>query len=130
MKPELFKQFGIAFPSYFVLLLTGIAPALGPRLTGLVAPFPLYAAVLAGFAHHVQGPASATGVLRGLLLGLFAFAAFFLVLAALIEGAGIAVAFASAIVLALALQALSLWALRRRQRARVRRCRASVSRRP
>ena len=23
MKPELFKQFGVAFPSYFVLLLTG-----------------------------------------------------------------------------------------------------------
>src|SRR5207248_1789769 len=30
----------------FVVLLTGIAPALGPRLSGLLAPFPLYASIL------------------------------------------------------------------------------------
>jgi hypothetical protein len=52
-------------------------------------------------------------VLRGLVLGLFAFAGFFLVLAALIEWVGIASAFAGAIAVALALQAGSLWALRR-----------------
>jgi hypothetical protein len=52
-------------------------------------------------------------VLRGLLLGLFAFAGFFLVLAVLIERAGIAPAFAAAIAVAVALQAGSLWTLRR-----------------
>jgi hypothetical protein len=97
----------------FVLLLTGMAPMLGPGLTGLLAPFPLYAAILAIFAHHLEGPASAAGVLRGLLLGLFAFAGFFLVLAVLIERAGIAPAFAAAIAVAIALQAGSLWTLRR-----------------
>src|SRR5438445_13344949 len=40
MRPELFKQFGIAFPSYFVLLLTGfifagIAAAITTRREGL-----------------------------------------------------------------------------------------------
>ena len=98
----------------FVVLLTGVASALGPHLTGLLSPFPLYAAILAIFAHHLQGPAAAAGVLRGLLLGLFAFASFFLALALLIEPAGIAPAFAAAIVVALALQAGSLWVLRRR----------------
>jgi hypothetical protein len=97
----------------FVLLLTGVAPILGPRLTGLLAPFPLYAAVLTVFAHHLQGAAPAAQVLRGLLLGLFAFAGFFLMLAALIERLGIIPAFATAIAVALVLQATSLWALRR-----------------
>jgi hypothetical protein len=44
--------------------------------------------------------------------GLFAFAGFFLVLAALIVRTGIAPAFAAAIAVALALQAGSLWTLR------------------
>jgi hypothetical protein len=45
--------------------------------------------------------------LRCLLVGLFAFAAFFLVLAALIERGVIALAFAAAIAVALVLQAIS-----------------------
>ena len=97
----------------FVLLLTGLAPAFGPRLTGLLAPFPLYAAILAIFAHRLQGPSSAALVLRGLLLGLFAFAGFFLALAALLEPLGIAPAFAAAIIIALTIQAGSLWVMRR-----------------
>ncbi len=79
-------------------LLVGAAslPLLGPRLAGLIAPFLLYATVLATFAHRVQGAAPAVGVLRGLLLGLFAFAAFL-----------------AAIVVALALQGASLALVRR-----------------
>ena len=103
----------MAVATAFVLLLTGVAPALGPRLTGLLAPFPLYAAILAVFAHQLQGPAPAASVLRGLLLGLFGFAGFFLVLAALLDRAGITTAFTAAIALALALQAGSLQVLRR-----------------
>ena len=56
-------------------MLTASAGALGPRLTGLLAPFPLYAAVLTVFAHAFDGGDAAASVLRGLLLGLFAFAA-------------------------------------------------------
>lgn len=96
-----------------VLLLTGAAPALGPRLSGLLATFPLYASILSTFAHRLEGPDAAAGVLRGLLMGLYAFASFFLVLALLIERVGIAPAFAAAIVVALTIQAGSLWVLRR-----------------
>jgi hypothetical protein len=46
--------------------------------------------------------------LRGLLLGLFGFAGFFLVLALLIERAGLVVAFAGAIAATLAIQTVSL----------------------
>jgi hypothetical protein len=97
----------------FVLLLTGSATALGPRLTGLLAPFPLYATILAVFAHRLQGPTAAIRVLHGLLLGLFAFASFFLALAALIASVGIVPSFAAAIAVALVLQAVSLGVLRR-----------------
>jgi hypothetical protein len=96
----------------FVLLLTGSASALGPQLTGLLAPFPLYAAILAVFAHHQAGAPLATRVLHGLLLGLFAFASFFVVLTALIEQVGVATAFAAALTIALVIQAGSLWVLR------------------
>jgi hypothetical protein len=98
----------------FVLLLTSLAPSLGPRLTGLLAPFPVYAAVLAIFAHRIQGPAAAVTVLRGLVLGLFAFSGFFVVLAGLLEHAGVAPSFAAAVATAVALQAVSLRTLRRR----------------
>jgi len=96
-----------------VLVLTGVAHVLGPQLTGLLATFPLYGAILAGFAHHLQGPGPAIRVLRGLLLGLFAFAGFFFVLAMLLERVGIAGGFAAAIAAVLALQGGALWALRR-----------------
>jgi hypothetical protein len=89
-----------------VLAITELAPVLGPRWSGVLATFPVYAAILTVFAHRVS-VTSAMEVLRGLLLGLFAFAAFFVVLGMLIERAGVAVAFAVAIVSALAVQAVS-----------------------
>jgi uncharacterized membrane protein (GlpM family) len=98
----------MAVTTGLVLLLTGTAPALGPRLAGLLATFPLYAAILAVFAHRQEGPGPAVQVLRGLLLGLFSFAAFFAVLAALLERAGMALAFTAAVAAALVLQVCSL----------------------
>jgi hypothetical protein len=59
-------------------------------------------------AHRLEGGASAVGVLRGLTLGLFSFAGFFLAVALLLEPDGIVVAFASAIAVALLMQLLTL----------------------
>src|SRR5688572_8499191 len=78
-----------------VLAITESAAAIGPRWSGTIAAFPLYAAILTVFAHR-SGPAPAIQVLRGLLWGLFGFAGFFLTLAALLDRASIAVAFAAA----------------------------------
>ena len=104
----------MAVATAFVVLLTAAAPLLGARLTGLLAPFPLFASVLAVFSHMQRGPTVAAGVLRGLLLGLFAFAGFFVALAQLLAPAGIALAFAAAIAAALGIQGCSLWLLRSR----------------
>jgi hypothetical protein len=51
-------------------------------------------------------------VLRGLLLGLFAFAGFYLALALLLERVGIGAAFSAAILSALAVQGMTLLFLR------------------
>lgn len=100
----------------YLVVLTSLAPTIGPHLTGLLSPFPLYAAILAVFAHHLQGPAPAVRVVNGLLVGLFGFATFFLVLSGLLPVVGTAVAFAAAILTVLFMQAAALWLLRRTAR--------------
>jgi hypothetical protein len=95
-----------------VLVITALAPRLGARVSGVLATYPLFAAILTAFAHHLQGAGAAVSVLRGLLFGLFAFASFCLVLAVSLVHLGIAGAFGAAIVAALLVQALSLWRLR------------------
>lgn len=96
----------------FVVALTELAPVLGPHLSGLLAPFPIYATVLGAFTHQNEGAAAAARLLRGVVLGLFSFATFFAVVAALVARVGIAAAFVSAAVAAVALQRLSLRAVR------------------
>jgi hypothetical protein len=103
----------VVVATVLVLALTAAAEPLGARLTGLLAPFPLYATILTVFGHALGGPAAARDVLRGLLLGLFALTAFFLVLASMLPQAGIAGAFTAATGVALGLQGASLWLLRR-----------------
>jgi hypothetical protein len=104
----------IVIGTSFILLITGSASFIGPRLTGLLTTIPLYVTILAIFAHRHQGPAAAAHVLRGLLYGMFAFAGFFITLGLLLEKAGITVSFLSAIVVALAIQGISLWILRQK----------------
>ena len=98
----------------FVVLITGLAPAFGPRLTGLLSPFPIFTATLAAFAHHQYGLDATVNVLRGLLMGLFSFASFFFVLAIMLQPAGILPAFTVAILVVIVLQSVSFWLLRRR----------------
>jgi hypothetical protein len=105
--------FRIVVATGLVLVLTGIAPAIGAHLSGLLLPFPVYAGVLAIFAHRQDGDAAANDVLTGLLFGLFAFGAFFLVLAIGLSRWGVGLAFLVAILVALLIQGLTLRALRR-----------------
>ncbi len=98
----------------FVFLLTGIAPAMGPHLTGLLAPFPIFTATLGAFTHHLYGPAAVMSVLRGLVVGLFSYASFFFTLALLLVPAGILLAFAAAIAVEFAFQGIALLLLQKR----------------
>jgi hypothetical protein len=86
---------------------TESAPVLGAFATGLLSPYPIYATILAAFAHEQDGAGAAARTLRGLLIGLFAFVGFFLTLALALVPAGIATAFVIAIAVLLAIQAYS-----------------------
>jgi hypothetical protein len=88
----------------FVVGLTEAAKHLGPHLTGLLAPFPLDALILAVFSQHFDGPPAAIRVLKGMVQGLFSFALFFLIVGEFTEKAGIGTSLLLAIVIALALQ--------------------------
>ncbi len=100
-----------------VLALTTAAPLLGPRVSGLLATFPLFAAVLAVFAHRTQDRIAAVSVLRGLLLGLFSFAAFFAALEPVLPRYGIGAGFSAAIGAALLTQTTTLLLMGNRLRA-------------
>ncbi len=69
----------IVVATTFVFVLTTTADSLGPQLSGLVAPFPIFGVVFAAFTHAQQGPRAAAGLLRGIVLGSVSYACFFLV---------------------------------------------------
>ncbi|HEX7785744.1 MAG TPA: hypothetical protein VF653_05945 [Methylomirabilota bacterium] len=106
----------MALATAVVLALTALAPRLGATLSGLLATYPLFAVILAAFAHRQQGAGAAVSVLRGLLFGLFSFVAFCLVLSLGLVPLGIAGAFTAAVAVALLVQGASLWRLRSRPR--------------
>ncbi len=80
----------IATATAFVVLLTTAANELGPQLSGLLSPFPVFGIVFAAFTHARQGTPAASSLLRGIVLGSGAYAAFFLIVGLLIARLGIA----------------------------------------
>ncbi|MHB1537335.1 MAG: hypothetical protein ACYCUM_09415 [Solirubrobacteraceae bacterium] len=87
-----------------VLVLTATASALGSRVSGLLAPFPVLASVLAVFTHAQRGREALHGLLRGLLVGYGAFTLFAFTLAELLPSAGVALAFLASLAAALLCQ--------------------------
>lgn len=79
-----------------VVLVTHFASALGPRLSGLFAMFPVISIVLASFSHHYAGPAFATRLLKGVIFGWYALATFCLLLYWLLPLAHVSLAFVGA----------------------------------
>lgn len=96
-----------------VVGLTEIAPVLGPFASGVLSGFPVYASVLAIFAHRALGPDPAAEVMRGLLAGLFGYAAFFVVVTLALLPLGIVPTYALAAAAVIAVQSISLALLQR-----------------
>jgi hypothetical protein len=95
-----------------VLTLTAVSASLGAHLSGLLAPFPIIASILATFTHAHHGPVAARRLLRGLVMGFFAFALFCFVVAVSVEPLGIAAAFTLATLVALTAQGIALITIR------------------
>ncbi|HWY90323.1 MAG TPA: hypothetical protein VNY31_06595 [Solirubrobacteraceae bacterium] len=64
-----------------VIVLTTAAGALGPAVSGVLTPFPIAASVLAAFTLAHDGPAASLAMLRGFVVALPGFAAFFFAVA-------------------------------------------------
>lgn len=93
-----------AATALLVTALTTTAAQLGPDMTGVLAPFPIGTSVVATFALAQGGPVVAVATLRGVLRGLWGFAAFCFLVAVLAEPLGGGGAFAAAVTCTLALQ--------------------------
>ena len=97
----------------FILALTSAASLLGPRLSGLLSPLPIFATIFAVFAHKLQGGKPARHVLHGVIVSSFACAVFFLVVAEWIEQWSLVATLSTATFCALLTQGSMLWLLRR-----------------
>jgi hypothetical protein len=103
----------MAVAAGLVLLLTSVAAWLGPELSGLLSPVPAFALILAAFAHRSLGPGAAAQLLRAVVIGSFAFAAFFVVVGTGLTQLGMAVTYLLAALAALAVNGLALAVVRR-----------------
>jgi len=99
-----------------VFLITGLAALLGPQLTGLLTPFPIFTITMAVFTHRTQGGEEAVKLLRGVLVGTLTFILFYLIIATTIVPLGIAFSFLTAIGASFATHLVSLQILKRRSR--------------
>jgi hypothetical protein len=68
----------------FVVALTTLANTLGPHLSGLIAPFPVFGTIITAFTHRQQGADAAARLLRGIVFGSLAYTAFFLIAGSLL----------------------------------------------
>jgi hypothetical protein len=87
-----------------VLTLTAVSGALGPHISGLLAPFPIITSVLAVFTHAHGGAAQVGILLRNFLFGFYGFAAFCFVLAIALPTLATTTAFGLATATAFAVQ--------------------------
>jgi uncharacterized membrane protein (GlpM family) len=97
-----------------VLTLAAVSGWLGPQLSGLLAPFPIIATVMATFTHAQRGVDDMRRMSRGMVTGFCAFALFCFTVSVALRTWDIAASFALATAVALATQAVMLGLLRLR----------------
>jgi hypothetical protein len=110
VKPPRDMLLRMGLGALLVLAVTYSAAQLGPSLSGILAMFPVMGTVLVLFTHRSAGAAATVQLLRGMVLGFYAFSTFCAVLAWTLTTAGIGLAFLWALAAAGLVQLLSrLW---------------------
>jgi hypothetical protein len=94
----------VVVATLLVVGISSLAPLVGGRLSGILATFPVYVSVLATFAHLTRGSDEAVEVLRGLVVGLVGFGAFFVALGWGLGAVGMGEAFLVALAIGLVVQ--------------------------
>jgi hypothetical protein len=105
----------MAIGAALVWVVTSFSAAMGPRLSGLLAMFPVMGSVLVVFSHRQSGALFVIKLLRGMVLGYYAFGAFCAVLAYALPRLRIELAFLAALLVALVIQAGTSRQLQRRK---------------
>jgi uncharacterized membrane protein (GlpM family) len=98
----------------FVLLITGISGVIGPQLSGLLTPFPMFASILGAFTHRFQGAEAARQSLSSVIVGSFASSVYLVVVAGLLERLGIPLAFSLAALAMILTHGCSFWFMQKR----------------
>jgi hypothetical protein len=94
-----------------VVIISAASSSLGSHVTGLLAPFPIITAVLAGFTHATAGVPAVIALLRGFLTGFYAYAAFNLAVSLALPDWSIGAAFGVAVVVTAIVQVVVVGAL-------------------
>lgn len=101
----------MAVTAVLVVSLAALAGWVGPTAGGILAALPVLACILAAFTHQRHGGAAATQLLRGMLSGMAGFVVFCVLVAALVENAGVGFTFVAAAAAALCTQGALAWGL-------------------
>jgi hypothetical protein len=94
-----------------VLLITGWAGHIGPKWSGILAPFPVFTCIMGVFAQKQNGADAAHGLISGIIIGCFGAVSFYLVVGLAVERTSIAATYLLATAAALAINGLCLTAL-------------------
>jgi len=102
-----------------LITITTAASTLGSKWAGLLSPFPVFTFVMATFSHSQGGAAAVWRLIRGVLMGLFSYTAFFVVVILLIGHASLWLVYGLATFIALGVNGAALavvvWRGRRAQ---------------
>jgi hypothetical protein len=98
----------MASAAALVFILTSAANRLGSSISGILTPFPVATAILAGFTHAQRGSAASIEFLRAFIPGLCSFAVFCAVLTFALPALSVAWSFVAALAVQLILQILML----------------------
>jgi hypothetical protein len=99
-----------------VFIITSGAEHIGPKWSGILAPFPVFTSIMGGFAQKQNGAAAAHELVRGIVIGCFGAVSFYLVVGLAIERTSVAVTYLLATAAALAINGLCLAVLTQKTR--------------
>lgn len=99
----------------FVYAVTGFAALLGPKLSGLVAPFPVFGLIMSIFTHRQNGTAAALNHFHSYVSASAGYGFFFLIVGSALPILGIGLTYLLATLTIICLNGLTLYFLRKKE---------------
>jgi hypothetical protein len=103
----------MALAAAFVYGLTTFADVLGPQLSGLIAPFPVFGLIMSIFTHQQNGSAAVLKLFRSYITASAGYACFYLIFGSFLTSLGIGLTFLVAILVIICLNGITLYVLQK-----------------